>query len=604
MGVHSSVFALTKYLLPGEQWAFCLVCGTQVAAQHENSVVQPSAGNNMTDLGDFDEQIVHSGGTAAGLGTPSKAGSATRSGAACTVCGSRTFENTSFGTWVCIDCGTASQDVRLATQDIDEGRDLAAMRRTKRKRNDTDPVVTLPTAHSAQMNFIKAWMHIIQLQTHFITGHFSEAVSAAYTSTVRLLVRRYLRWWAAGDRPGVSASSPTAARHAYPLFLVVNGSLVLPPSTAYCSLLPHGVPPPWAPPVSMQLTLGIAAAAARLTGLPTTACHLLQAAVQGALPFMAAWAHVPAELRENMTFAVAFFTPATAPRPPTLDGVEQAAAALATCTGVPLPAPNTGAVLQSWLGCCGLLTPPLTARVTSLVGHLPEALPTLSAGGRSRTGMQPPGTGAALPFPSHAAAPEERTDSAVFAAAVFCLALLSHRDGSRIGALWGAATTAAAGETAAGLGASTSHVPSDYACAFRVPPLPLGAWAGVGSVASPLTSQARGDGGTLPPRHQRRTHGPDSVDVSQFDAWAHAAAVTLHGGAAVPGLAATGSAKARTSNAEKAAFTKWRLYAMEDRMFDAPEGDGDDEEEGGAGGGMRPAQPTAAAPTVPVQLAV
>jgi len=539
----------------------------------------------MTDLGDFDEQVVHSGGGAVvGLSTPGKAGSSTRSGAACTVCGSRTFENTAYGTWVCIDCGTASQDVRLATQDIDEGRDLTAMRRTKRKRNDLDPVVTLPTAHSAQMNFVKAWMHIITLQTRFLSGYLPRSAAAAYSSSVRLLVRRYLRWWAAGDRPGVGAASPPAARHAYPLFLVVNGSLALPPSSAYCSLLPQGVPPPWAPPISLSLTLAVAAAAARLSGVPLTSTHLLQAAVGGHMPYMAAWGSVPAELRQNMTFALSFFTPAVAPRPPSIAQVERNTALLAASVGVPLPPLNSGAILSQWLHGCGLHTPELYLRSQALLRRLPECLPVAKAamGNSRQQHMHESGTGGVLPFPAHLASPEERTDSAVFLGALFLLVLLSHRDGHRIGAAMRRAADATVGPSMGALGGGASSVPYEAAAAFRSAWLPLGSCAALG-VRPPMRGSGDAGGGSsgtasrnLPPRHEAmpsqegHAAGDAAIDLVL------AAGVSLHGGAAVPALARTGQAKARTSNAEKAAFTKWRLYAMEACMFETFPQEGDE----------------------------
>ncbi len=354
----------------------------------------------MTDLGDFDEQVVHSGGTLEGLSTPGKPGTSTRTGAACTVCGSRTFENTSFGTWVCIDCGTASQDVRLATQDIDEGRDLASMRRTKRKRNDIEPVVTLPTARSAQQNLITAWMHIISLQCGALCGHLSPEAAAAFKSTVRVLVRRYLRWWSADERPGVSSSSPEAARHAYPLFLIVNGALVLPPSTAYASLLPPQVPLPWAPPISMPLTLSIALAASRLNHLPITSSHILQAAVRGHMPYAAAWSDVPPPLRANMTFAIAFFTPAIARQAISLGDVEHSTSMLAASIGVPLPPPNAGAVVSNWLHSCSLLTPESHTRLRALLERVPDWLPTMqcATGFGAHRQTQTMGGGALCPF--------------------------------------------------------------------------------------------------------------------------------------------------------------------------------------------------------------
>ena len=51
-------------------------------------------------------------------------------------------------------------------------------------------MVTLPTAHSAQGNFIAAWLHIIQLQTHFIISHLPVAAASAYKASVRVIVRR------------------------------------------------------------------------------------------------------------------------------------------------------------------------------------------------------------------------------------------------------------------------------------------------------------------------------------------------------------------------------------------------------------------------------
>ena len=490
----------------------------------------------------------------------------------CDVCGSRNFVNTGFGVWACGNCGTQSKDVRLQAQDVEDG-NLNVRAATKRRRNTVSDVVRLPTSGEVQRRVLSSWLYIMEQQVDWLSRLLpTRELRREHAANVRGIVKRYLKWWSGEQRVGVGSATGQRARHAYPMFAIINGDMVLPHDRRYVSVLPAGVPSPWIPGISCELTLAVTLAAVRMAHLPLTAVEVLRGAAQGEFPYMAAWGGLPAHLREHCTFAATFFTPGARPLP-SCGSLEHLTSLLCACLGIALPQPNRALILAAWSHTLGLGSAEMTRRCARAVDSVPEVLLSAPHSQRVRDALHTPPSAATLPgcagtppLAVSMAPAWQRADSATGCMALLLCVALTHPGLGH----W--CTQALRRACAAGWSACDRE---GFRAAAPVPPWDLRAAA----ACSILHGAAEGsDGGGW--------QGREEQALSVRDVWRHSSLQlsealrgVLHGGAALPGLAATGTNKVQKGGGEKAAFTRWRLHAL---LMDAR---GEGAEEGGVGEG-------------------